>query len=217
MKLGKLNGSGKMNLMNSEQLGELFAALSKAQGKLRMAKKDSQNPFFKSKYATLESCWDCCRDALTENNLSVSQVIQSDETGKMSLTTVLGHSSGQYMCSVIPILLNKMDPQSLGSAISYMRRYSLCAIVGITTGEDDDGEKAMEVYRNPPEVKPMDHEEFLIKLKEAMPDEEFLGMKDYLDHLSTSRSVPVQKIMEQAVTPPLIKRFCEGWKKWNKE
>ncbi len=135
-----------MNNM-SQNVNELMTALSKAQGKIQPASKDKSNPYFKSKYADLASVWDACREALSDNGLSVVQTIDYRE-GNMFLVTFLGHSSGQWMRSEMPIITAKTDPQTLGSAITYYRRYCLSAIVGVAP-DDDDGEKAQSPYRNP--------------------------------------------------------------------
>lgn len=140
-----------MNLM-SENINEIIAALAKAQGKIQPAAKDKANPFFKSKYADLSSVWDACRDALTENGLAVVQTINKTPDG-MSLITTLGHSSGQWMRSEMPIMLTKTDPQSLGSIITYYRRYCLAAMTGVAP-EDDDAEKAQAPYRNQKNSQP---------------------------------------------------------------
>jgi len=133
------------NLSMSENLNELFFALAKAQGQIQPACKDKSNPFFKSKYADLSSVWDACRDALSENGLSVVQFPQNKPEG-LYLISILGHSSGQWMKSEVHIPLAKNDPQSIGSAITYFRRYSLSALVGVAP-EDDDGEKAQASFR----------------------------------------------------------------------
>ncbi len=133
-----------MNNM-SENINELMGALSKAQAKIHPASKDKSNPFFKSKYADLASVWDACRDALSDNGLAVVQTINQNDKG-MSLITTLGHSSGQWIKSEMPIITAKNDPQSLGSIITYYRRYSLSSIVGVSP-EDDDGEKAQQQFR----------------------------------------------------------------------
>ncbi len=144
---GKTKGQEimKENISMSENLNELFTALSKAQGKIQPACKDKSNPFFKSKYADLSSVWDACRDPLSENGLSVVQFPQNKPEG-LFLISILGHSSGQWMKSEIHIPLAKNDPQSVGSALTYFRRYSLSALVGVSP-EDDDGEKAQAPYR----------------------------------------------------------------------
>lgn len=131
---------------SSQSIGKLIEALSKAQGVMEEAKKDSKNPYFKSAYADLGSMWNACRKPLAENGLAIVQTVEQME-GKPCLVTLLGHTSGEWIKSVLPLPLAKMDPQAIGSAITYCRRYALGAIVGISATEDDDGEKAMKVAR----------------------------------------------------------------------
>jgi len=131
--------------MQSENINELVKALSKAQGSVLKAKEENLNPFFKSKYADLTSIWDACRDALFKNGFAVIQTLNKIEE-KTVLITTLAHESGQWIRSFSPIPNVKPDPQSVGSAITYMRRYSLAAIVGVST-HDDDGEAATKSYR----------------------------------------------------------------------
>ena len=133
--------------IQSESINELAAALSKAQGAIEGAIKDSANPFFKSKYADLSSYWDACREQLSKNSLCVTQTMNEDEDGEMCIITQLSHSSGQWMRSYLPINMpanSKNALQDLGSALTYLRRYSLAAIVGICPDEDDDGNKATD-------------------------------------------------------------------------
>ena len=130
-------------MLKSEQVNELAAALAKAQGQLEGAKKSSNNPFFKSKYADLAECWNTCREALTANEISVIQMPEEiNENGRLNITTMLAHSSGQYISSTLTMTVTKLDPQAIGSVITYGRRYALAAMVGLAQ-EDDDGEKAM--------------------------------------------------------------------------
>jgi len=133
----------------SEQINELATALSKAQAEIQPALKDSVNPFFKSKYADLASVWSACKDPLTKNGLSVLQMMDYKD-GQLVLLTTLAHASGQWVRSCLPVLSAKQDAQSIGSAITYMRRYSLAALVGVTTDEDDDGNAATYTQPVPP-------------------------------------------------------------------
>lgn len=129
-------------MQKSEQLDKLGEALSKAQGIILDAKKGSTNPFFKSKYADLASVWEACRRPLSNNGLSIVQSIEVKD-GKRYLDTMLLHSSGQFISSSLDLSLKDESMQSIGSAITYARRYSLSAIVGICADEDDDGEAAV--------------------------------------------------------------------------
>lgn len=130
------------NVEYSPEIGEIAKALAAAQGMMVNAKKSSDNPFFKSKYADLAECWDTCRDPLSKNNLSVVQMPGAMEGNKIQLTTMLMHSSGQWLKSTMTIIVGKTDAQGIGSAITYARRYALAAIVGIAQ-EDDDGNAAV--------------------------------------------------------------------------
>jgi hypothetical protein len=127
-------------MIKSESISKLSDALSKAQGVIEGAKKDSSNPFFKSKYADLASVWEACRKPLSDNGLSVVQVF--DETDKgVVVETILSHMSGEYIAGRMFIPISKIDAQTIGSAATYARRYGLQAIVGIAP-EDDDGNSA---------------------------------------------------------------------------
>lgn len=124
----------------SPQIDQIAMALNKVQAKLLPALKTEENPFFKSSYADLTSCWNAIRSLLAENGLAVAQTPQWKD-GHSVLSTILLHTSGQYIRGELPLNPVKNDPQSLGSAVTYMRRYGLSAIVGICT-EDDDGNAA---------------------------------------------------------------------------
>lgn len=125
----------------SEQINELAAALSKAQAAMANPKKSAENPFFKMKYATLDEVWDVVRKPLTDNHLSIVQSPEK-EGQDIGITTMLLHSTGQYITSKLVVTPKGQDVQSAGSAITYARRYSLMSILGIAP-EDDDGEQAM--------------------------------------------------------------------------
>lgn len=126
---------------HSEQLNELAAALAKAQAAIKPAIKDSTNPHFRSKYADLGAVWAACRDALTSNGLSVVQMPVNHQEGYAALRTMLLHASGQWLATTVSARLTKDDAQGLGSALTYLRRYSLAAVVGVVADEDDDGNK----------------------------------------------------------------------------
>jgi hypothetical protein len=124
-----------------DNINELAAALAKAQGVMRAAELDRVNPFFKSRYATLASIWTSIREPLTANGLSITQLIEEYD-GRLVLQTLLLHASGQSLQSTYPIRPVKDDPQGIGSAISYARRYSIAAMGGAVSDEDDDGAEA---------------------------------------------------------------------------
>lgn len=124
----------------SEHINELAKALSIAQGQMENAKKDSSNPFFKSSYADLASIITAAKKPLSENGLSIVQVIEP-KTDEAILTTMLMHNSGQWIKSTVAIKPKDTTAQSMGSAITYARRYGYQAIVGLSA-EDDDGNGA---------------------------------------------------------------------------
>ena len=133
----------------SEKLKELFTSLAKAQGEMKSATLSNVNPYYKSKYADLNELMKTSRPSLSKNGLSVIQQILPNEDGQNILHTLLCHSSGEWISTQMKILPAKSDIQSLGSYITYLRRYSYASLVGITTGEDDDdGEQAVATERN---------------------------------------------------------------------
>ena len=138
-----------MREYQSAEIKDLAAALCKAQAGMKHATKEADNPYFKSKYADLPAVIDSVRPALTANGLSVSQMMDYDEAGKVYLVTTLMHSSGQWMRGWYPINPVKNDPQGIGSAVTYARRYSLAGATGnASIGEDDDGNAASAVNGN---------------------------------------------------------------------
>lgn len=137
--------------MQSEKIAELAAALSKAQSSITGALKDSSNPFFKSKYADLASCWDACRQQLTDNGLSVIQT--TDVVNDIVVVrTTLAHASGEWISGILPVRAKDDGPQAQGSGITYARRYALAAIVGLAQ-IDDDAEAAQGRNAPPPIAK----------------------------------------------------------------
>lgn len=126
-------------------IDKIALALSKAQKAIKPAVKDSQNPFFKSSYADLTSIWDAIREPFAENELSVVQSPTLLDDGRLVLISLLMHSSGQYIRSIYPIKPVKDDPQGVGSALTYARRYSLQSLAGVCAEEDDDGNVASRI------------------------------------------------------------------------
>lgn len=132
-------------MSQSESIKNLAAALSKVQGELTYAKKDSANPFFKSRYADLESVWDACRSLLAKNGLSVIQMPGNYFEGRMWLVTRLCHESGEWIEQEMSLPVAKADSHGCASAVTYMRRIALAAFCGIVQA-DDDGNEASKPY-----------------------------------------------------------------------
>ena len=168
--------------MQSETLGALAAALSKAQADITGALKDSSNPFFKSKYADLASCWDACRKQLAANGLSVIQTTRMADQG-LVLVTTLAHSSGEWIAGEMPVLMSvqgksgefkEITPQAQGSGITYARRYALAAIVGLAQVDDDaEAAQGRKGFTNDPrgdmgkEVDPAKRDSFVKQFRAA--------------------------------------------------
>ena len=140
-------------MKTSETITKIADALVKAQAAMKPAIKDSRNPHFNSRYADLASVWDAIREPLTSNGLSVIQMVGSNELEKTTLTTRVTHVSGEWIESTWQIPVGKQDPQGLGSAISYARRYALASAIGVVQ-EDDDGNAAMPRQTQQPEYQP---------------------------------------------------------------
>lgn len=152
----------------SDTIAELAKALNKMQSQMEVAKRASENPFFKSSYADLASVWKTIQKPMTENGLCLSQRVWRDEN-RVVVSTDLMHTSGEYIRSDvslrIPVSTSSAgveyeDPQKLGSLITYLRRYTLAAIVGLAVeGEDDDAEGVSSGMRNGKQKQEHHHRE----------------------------------------------------------
>lgn len=167
--------------LQSLEIADLAKALAKAQGIMTPASKDGLNPHFRSSYATLDGIWQAARKPLADNGLSVVQSLLPDNI----LVTTLLHESGQWMRSYLKLNPTKNDLQGIGSALTYGRRYSLAAIVGISQA-DDDGEAASE------RAEPKVHKEKLPPQPSAWTptkDEFFLEVKSQfgIDEVTTKQ------------------------------
>lgn len=124
-------------MKTSESIIKITPLFLNAQKAIESAKKDAENPYFKSKYADLNAVMLACKDILNENEIAVLQPVVG-----MTVETILIHTSGEFFSSETPIVCKSQnDPQALGSAITYARRYGLQSMVFISA-EDDDAEKA---------------------------------------------------------------------------
>lgn len=134
------------NFSHSETIGEFAKAFVKAQAAITPAVKDAQNPYLKTRYASLNSVLESCRDALLANGLALVQSpVPAPEylgQGFIGLETRLIHAdSGEWISSVMVIPLAKQEPQALGAAISYARRYAISSMIGIVPEEENDCER----------------------------------------------------------------------------
>ena len=146
----------------SEHINDLSAALAKAQHEVENASKSSVNPHFKSKYADLAEILNTVRPVFSSHGIAIVQM-PSFESGLASVETLLTHSSGQWISNTCSAPVGKQDAQGVGSAITYLRRYSLAAFAGVAQ-EDDDGNSSIGNGKQPQQQAPK-------PVKSAMPDE----------------------------------------------
>lgn len=121
----------------SQEIAEFAKAFVAAQAKIEGALKDSTNPHFKSDYADLKSVMDACKSHLNEHGIAIIQRPVPTEAGFVGLSTMLLHTSGQWINGVGKVPMDRTGPQAYGSALTYARRYFLGAIVGVCPVDDD--------------------------------------------------------------------------------
>jgi hypothetical protein len=167
----------------SDTINELAKALANAQSQMTVAPFNKTNPHFKNKYADLTAVIDAVRKPLNDNGIAFSQMTEM-HGGAFCLVTRLLHSSGQWMSGEYLLPAN-VSPQQLGSALTYAKRYSLAAIVGISSDEDDDAEGAQKEgqvtaipRQNPHVTQPRDINDF---------EERFNGDGEQIDYIPVDR------------------------------
>jgi len=140
-------------MKTSETIGKIAEALAKAQESMHNATKTSDNPYFNSKYADLAEVLSVCRPELSKNGVAIIQTASTGDGYCVNVTTRLAHSSGEWIEATLTLMGEslgkdgkpKLNQQSIGSAITYARRFTLSAIVGIAQ-EDDDGNEGAGNY-----------------------------------------------------------------------
>lgn len=199
-----------IQVYESSELGELFAALAKAQAEMQLAKEDSVNPFFKSNYADLVSVIKSTRPHLNKHGLCVIQRVMPSGDGRTFLHTRLGHASGQWMESKIILISAKADMQGLGGAITYGRRYAYAALVGAIAGEtDDDGEIAVGrgekkvIEKKPISTITQTQAKKLLELITPIPDDKLLDK--ILEHYKLSKLSDLPQSLYDECTKRVIK------------
>ena len=138
-------------MQKSESIAALAAALAKAQGEMENAGKNSVNPHFRSKYADLAEIINTVRPVLAKHGLSVTQFPSFDGT-LAHVETIIAHQSGEWMSGTTSSPVQKADPQGIGSATTYLRRYSLAAVCNLAQ-EDDDANASSKAPKQ--SAKPM--------------------------------------------------------------
>lgn len=133
-----------MFIDKSQSTSEVLKALVKAKSEVGSITKGSNNPFFKSKYADLSAILNTIEPVLSANNLAVMQPVMNVD-GESYVVTTFIHDSGEYVSVLGSALVaaKQNDPQAMGSAITYARRYSISSALSLNAENDDDGERAM--------------------------------------------------------------------------
>lgn len=167
----------------SESIAALAAALAKAQAEIENATKSSVNPHFKSKYADLAEVLNTVRPVFAKHGIAVIQA-PSFDAGIAHVETMLTHSSGEWLSNTCSAPVSKQDAQGVGSAITYLRRYSLAAFAGIAQEDDDDNSASA---RHDP---PKQNAHRTVPDKQAITDERFsAAISAIRNGKSTSASV----------------------------
>jgi len=140
-------------LLHSEKIDQLATALALAQRKMPACRKDSKNPHLRTRYTDLTELVEVTRPVLTEQGLSIVQSTRTEHgTGRLLLVTMLMHISGQWLRGEAPVesvsTKGINGNQALGSALTYMRRYTYGAMIGAVSEEDDDGHAAAPLTQN---------------------------------------------------------------------
>lgn len=135
-------------MQTSESISKIAPALLKAQKAISYAIKSETNPFFKNRYADLPTVIDAVKPALNDAGIVFLQTPSPSEDGRLHLTTRFIHESGEWIEDTAVTTLSKQDPQGVGSAITYLRRYSLASFIGLYQ-DDDDGNAASNNHAQP--------------------------------------------------------------------
>lgn len=153
-------------MQKSDSIKSLAEALCKFQASMGAITKDATNPFFKSKYASLSAIIEDTREPLAKQGLSYAQF----PSGDGGLETILMHSSGEWISESFQINPVDHKPQSVGSALSYGRRYALCSILGLQVEDDDGNEASKPVVKITPKIVTQTRDEQKRRIKELIDD-----------------------------------------------
>lgn len=142
-------------MKKSESITKINKALVEFHKQVKQPMKDANNPFFKSKYVPLENVVEAIDEVAPSLGLSFTQWASNDVNGRVGVSTMLLHESGEYI-EYDPVYMkaDKETAQGAGALISYLKRYSLSAVFGITSDQDDDGNYASGVNNKPKQQQP---------------------------------------------------------------
>ncbi len=176
----------------SETIGKLAKAIALSQLEVENAIKDTKNEFFKSSYADLAAVLNVIRPVFSKHNIAIVQ-LPSFAAPIASVETMLIHESGEFISNVCSSPVGKQDAQGIGSAITYLRRYSLAAFCGIAQ-EDDDGNGASDKkdHKEPMPPKQPQKPTKPVEPKRLSNDERELCVKDM-------KAAPDLSALQQAV------------------
>jgi hypothetical protein len=195
-------------ITQSPTIGELAKALAKAQGAMTSAKKSAVNPHFKSKYADLAEVIDSIRKPLSDNGIAFTQLNTTDETGTVSVTTMLMHESGEFIGSTFSAKPQQANVQGYGSTITYLRRYSAMAIAGLAS-DDDDGEAATSRTPMPQSSLPAGARD--VQTAAARTTKTFGGSASNVEHSSWSvdKAPFLELLSEMGINYDHLAGLCE--------
>ncbi|MDD3123749.1 MAG: ERF family protein [Candidatus Izemoplasmatales bacterium] len=182
-----------------EQRIKLFTDLSKYFGEVENPENTVVNTFFKAKYAPLNEVLNAIRPVLSKYGLTIIQIPTFDNTNCL-VNTLMTHKDGAWIS--FPALKNKptkLDIQGMGSAITYLRRFSLNAIAGVMGEVDDDGNTAADDSKPTKPTK---------KGEEKEVNEAYDACVEYIAKATT----PAEKKERQTVAVNIIKKYVESGK-----
>ena len=156
-------------MLMSDNVAELAAALALAQGEVENAHKNSANPHFRSKYADLAEIINTVRPVFAKHGLAIVQS-PSYADGLVSVTTLLTHKSGQWIRDVASSPAPKLDPQGVGSAVTYLRRYAIGAFACIASEADDDGNAASQRKVASPSASDLEKASNMLRACQSLAD-----------------------------------------------
>jgi len=173
----------------SESIKEIAAAISKAQASMTGAKKDSNNPFFKSSYADLSAVMEAISQPFADNGLSFVQSPGFDE-GLVSVTTRIMHLSGEWIEGTTVLPPTKNDAQGYGSAITYAKRYGLQAMAGVPS-VDDDGNAAVKHSedKKPARINRKKGQLYIKEIETLLEAEDGLGLRQLNDEIKLDEAM----------------------------
>lgn len=174
----------------SESITEISKAMAAFQKEVKQPFRDADNPFFNSKYVPLENVVEAIHDIAPKHGLSFVQWALNDENGRVGVATMLMHESGEFI-EFDPVFFEaeKQTPQGYGALITYIKRYSLSAIFGITSDQDDDGNEASQATAAKATDKQLDFVTNLIKRNNETREKQIEAFRNLLNDLNLPKEM----------------------------